>query len=58
MSTVKEHLANLLKETHLLSDHITEADEFVAVDSIRQAIKELELRIHEVRRTFERTKEI
>jgi len=58
MSSIKEHLNNLLDETRQLSSHVTEVNEFVAVDDIRQAINELELTIYQARKTFERTKEI
>lgn len=58
MNTIKNHLDNLLDETRQLSSHITEANEFVVVDDIRQAINNLEMAIHEARKVFERTKNI
>lgn len=65
MGTIQEHFGNLLNETQELSKHITEADEFVAVNDIRRVIedsreniKNLELKIYEARKVFERTKDI
>ena len=53
MSTIKKHLDKMLNETKKLNSekHVTEADEFTAVNDI-------ELTIHEARKVFERTKNI
>ena len=59
MSTIKEHLGNILKETSaLLNEHTTEADEFIAVDEIEQAVNGVQKTVHEARKVFERTKRI
>ena len=59
MSTIKEHLGNILKETSaLLNEHTTEADEFIAVDEIEQAVDKVQKTVHEARKVFERTKKI
>ena len=58
MSAIKEHLDNILKETSApLNEHTTEADEFIAVDEIEQAVNKVQLTVHEARKTFERTKD-
>ena len=59
MSSIKSHLDAILKETdELQQEHTTEADEFVAVEEIVQAVNKVELTIHEARAVFERTKKI
>jgi hypothetical protein len=53
MSHIREHLDVMLHEIKKLNgeNHVTEADEFVAVNDV-------ELAIYEARKTFERTKKI
>jgi len=53
MSSIKEHLDNILKETIALhrEKYITGPDEFVAINDI-------EIAVHEARKVFERTKNI
>ncbi len=59
MSSIKKHLDRILAITKQLNEeHTTEADEFVAVDEIKQAVNEVELTVHEARKAFERTKNI
>ena len=59
MSSIKDHLDAILKETtELLNEHTTEADEFLAVDEIEQAVNKFQLAVHEARKVFERTKRI
>lgn len=55
---IKECIDKLLEDTNELSKYVTEPDEFVAVEDIRQAINKVELKIHEARKVFERTKEV
>jgi hypothetical protein len=59
MSSIKSHLDGILEITKQLhEEHTTEADEFVAVDEIKQAVNKVELTVHEARKVFERTKKI
>ena len=41
-----------------MNEHTTEADEFIAVDEIEQAVNGIQLLVHEARKVFERTKRI
>jgi len=59
MSSIKDHLVAILKETdELLNEHTTEADEFIAVDEIEQAVNGFRLLVDKARKVFERTKRI
>lgn len=59
MSTIKEHLEKILKETSvLLNEHTTSPDEFLAAAEIEQAVNKMQLACHEARKVYERTKDI
>lgn len=55
---IKECIDKLLKDTTELSKHVTQPNEFVVTEDIRQAVNEVGLKIHEARKVFERTKKI
>ena len=59
MSTIKQHLENILNETTaLLNEHTSSPDEFLAVDEIEQHVNRMQLAVHEARKVYERTKDI